>query len=161
MDLGIRFDWKRKIKGVDKRLYSVFCYVRCHVFLLHFDLCHFDCSVFSFLWAYLQLTCGFRYLFGEEVDGTAFVLFGVMQEGQKKSLQSSLQKVVVSCLQVDWRSILYRHKQTSIWKTLKNVFCFTIFHSISTKFVNSHLQKRLMIFLFQAVKRNLQIQKIT
>ncbi|XP_045904440.1 complement C3-like [Micropterus dolomieu] len=35
------------------------------------------------------------YLFGEEVDGTAYVVFGVMQEGQKKSFQSSLQRVPI------------------------------------------------------------------
>ncbi|XP_045902911.1 complement C3-like [Micropterus dolomieu] len=36
------------------------------------------------------------YLFGEEVDGTAYVVFGVMQEGQKKSFQSSLQRVPIT-----------------------------------------------------------------
>ncbi|XP_038554036.1 complement C3-like [Micropterus salmoides] len=35
------------------------------------------------------------YLFGEEVDGTAYVVFGVMQEGQKKSFPSSLQRIPI------------------------------------------------------------------
>nr|XP_046263063.1 complement C3-like isoform X2 [Scatophagus argus] len=36
------------------------------------------------------------YLFGEEVDGTAYVVFGVIQDGQKKSFASSLQKVQIN-----------------------------------------------------------------
>ncbi|XP_042282154.1 complement C3-like [Thunnus maccoyii] len=35
------------------------------------------------------------YLFGKEVDGTAYVVFGVVQEGQKYSFPSSLQRVPV------------------------------------------------------------------
>ncbi|XP_045902752.1 complement C3-like isoform X2 [Micropterus dolomieu] len=35
------------------------------------------------------------YLFGEEVDGTAYLVFGVVQEGQKKSFPSSLQRVPI------------------------------------------------------------------
>ncbi|XP_037619831.1 complement C3-like isoform X4 [Sebastes umbrosus] len=35
------------------------------------------------------------YLFGEEVDGTAYVVFGVMQDGQKRSFPGSLQRVQV------------------------------------------------------------------
>lgn len=38
---------------------------------------------------------GFRYLFGEEVNGMAYVVFGVMKDGQKKSLPASLQRVPV------------------------------------------------------------------
>ncbi|XP_037620038.1 complement C3-like [Sebastes umbrosus] len=33
------------------------------------------------------------YLFGEEVDGTAYVVFGVMQDGQKRSFPGSFQRV--------------------------------------------------------------------
>ncbi|XP_041789454.1 complement C3-like [Chelmon rostratus] len=36
------------------------------------------------------------YLFGEEVDGMAFVLFGVIHDGQKKSFPSSLQRVPIA-----------------------------------------------------------------
>ncbi|XP_053199940.1 complement C3-like [Scomber japonicus] len=35
------------------------------------------------------------YLFGKEVDGTAYVVFGVVKEGQKKSFPSSLQRVPI------------------------------------------------------------------
>ncbi|KAM7010010.1 complement C3-like [Tautogolabrus adspersus] len=35
------------------------------------------------------------YLFGQDVDGTAYVVFGVMQEGHKKSFPSSLQRVPI------------------------------------------------------------------
>ncbi|XP_075944184.1 complement C3-like [Anarhichas minor] len=35
------------------------------------------------------------YPFGQEVDGTAYAVFGVMQDGQKKSFPSSLQRVQV------------------------------------------------------------------
>uniref|UniRef100_A0A3Q3IVX9 Anaphylatoxin-like domain-containing protein n=2 Tax=Monopterus albus TaxID=43700 RepID=A0A3Q3IVX9_MONAL len=44
-----------------------------------------------------ELTIGIKamYLFGEEVDGSAFGVFGVMHEGQKKSFPSSLQRVVI------------------------------------------------------------------
>ncbi|KAF1394913.1 hypothetical protein PFLUV_G00006060, partial [Perca fluviatilis] len=35
------------------------------------------------------------YLFGQEVDGTAYVVFGVMQDNQKKSFPTSLQRVQV------------------------------------------------------------------
>ncbi|XP_028443323.1 complement C3 isoform X2 [Perca flavescens] len=36
------------------------------------------------------------YLFGQEVDGMAYVVFGVMQENSKKSFPSSLQRVQIS-----------------------------------------------------------------
>ncbi|XP_047433324.1 complement C3-like isoform X2 [Mugil cephalus] len=35
------------------------------------------------------------YLFGKEVDGTAYVVFGIIDEGQKKSMSSSLQRVSI------------------------------------------------------------------
>ncbi|XP_047433333.1 complement C3-like isoform X2 [Mugil cephalus] len=35
------------------------------------------------------------YLFGEEVDGTAYVVFGIIDEGQKRSMSSSLQRVSI------------------------------------------------------------------
>lgn len=44
----------------------------------------------------MSFSCGFRYLFGEEVNGMAYVVFGVMHEGGKKSFPSSLQRVPVS-----------------------------------------------------------------
>lgn len=38
----------------------------------------------------------FSYLFGEEVDGTAFGVFGVIYKGKKHSFPSSLQRVEVT-----------------------------------------------------------------
>ena len=38
----------------------------------------------------------FSYLFGEEVNGKAHVVFGFLKDGQKKSFPSSLQRVSVS-----------------------------------------------------------------
>lgn len=39
-----------------------------------------------------------RYLFGKEVHGSAFVVFGVMEDKDKKSLPHSLTRVEVSAL---------------------------------------------------------------
>lgn len=38
----------------------------------------------------------FRYLFGERVDGTAYVIFGIVTNGYKRSFPGSLQRVPVS-----------------------------------------------------------------
>ncbi|XP_041788921.1 complement C3-like [Chelmon rostratus] len=43
----------------------------------------------------LTVTIKATYLFGEEVDGMAYVVFGVMHDGQKKSFPSSLQRVQI------------------------------------------------------------------
>uniref|UniRef100_A0A671YLM0 Complement C3-like n=1 Tax=Sparus aurata TaxID=8175 RepID=A0A671YLM0_SPAAU len=56
------------------------------------------------------------YLFGEEVDGMAFVVFGVMQEGQKKSFPGSLQRVQIA------RGIgVVTLKREHITQTFKNI----------------------------------------
>lgn len=57
--------------------------------------------------------CGFSYVTGENVDGMAYVIFGVIHQNQKNSFPSSLQRVAVSTfllfdaslfiiLRVDW-----------------------------------------------------------
>lgn len=38
----------------------------------------------------------FRYLFGEEVNGMAYVVFGVIEDGQKRSFSNTLQRVPVN-----------------------------------------------------------------
>ncbi|XP_071360125.1 complement C3-like [Trachinotus anak] len=43
----------------------------------------------------LTISIEAKYLFGEEVEGTAYAVFGVVQGGQKKSFPSSLQRVSV------------------------------------------------------------------
>ncbi len=62
----------------------------------HFIHNHFVISVVVYCEINKPITYGFRYLFGEDVDGTAYGVFGVMHEGQKYSLPSSLQRVSVS-----------------------------------------------------------------
>ena len=41
--------------------------------------------------------CAFRYLFGKDVDGTAYVVFGIIdQKNEKRSFRGSIQRVLVS-----------------------------------------------------------------
>lgn len=69
--------------GVDVEPFAVF---------ISFSCCYF----LTFPIWFALLLPDFRYLSGEEVDGTAYVLFGVLQQGQKKSFPGSLQRVMVS-----------------------------------------------------------------
>ncbi|XP_019117290.2 complement C3-like isoform X2 [Larimichthys crocea] len=57
------------------------------------------------------------YLFGEEVEGTAYGVFGVMHEGQKKSLPSSLQRV-----QIERGEGTVKLKKADIIQTFQNIF---------------------------------------
>uniref|UniRef100_A0A8D0D6F3 Anaphylatoxin-like domain-containing protein n=1 Tax=Sander lucioperca TaxID=283035 RepID=A0A8D0D6F3_SANLU len=52
-------------------------------------------SIFYEMSVRMCCSCGFRYLFGQEVDGTAYVVFGVMQDNDKKSFPASLQRVQI------------------------------------------------------------------
>uniref|UniRef100_A0A8C5CD30 Anaphylatoxin-like domain-containing protein n=1 Tax=Gadus morhua TaxID=8049 RepID=A0A8C5CD30_GADMO len=46
---------------------------------------------------YVLFICAFRYLFGREVEGTAFVVFGILNEAkEKKSFPNSFQRVMIS-----------------------------------------------------------------
>uniref|UniRef100_A0A665VW98 Complement C3-like n=1 Tax=Echeneis naucrates TaxID=173247 RepID=A0A665VW98_ECHNA len=65
-----------------------------------------------------DLTINIRatYLFGEEVDGTAYVVFGVVHEGQKRGLPSSLQRVSIE----DGEGVVAL-KRTHITDTFKNM----------------------------------------
>ncbi|XP_041789937.1 complement C3-like [Chelmon rostratus] len=56
------------------------------------------------------------YLSGEEVDGTAYVLFGVLQQGQKKSFPGSLQRVMIAEGQGE-----VRLKREHITQTFSNI----------------------------------------
>uniref|UniRef100_A0A3P8SQA6 NTR domain-containing protein n=1 Tax=Amphiprion percula TaxID=161767 RepID=A0A3P8SQA6_AMPPE len=64
----------------------------------------------------LDINIKARYLFGEEVDGTAYVVFGIMNKGQKKSLSSSLQRVQI----VDGNGVAKLKKQ-HITDTFQNI----------------------------------------
>ncbi|XP_070846544.1 complement C3-like [Chaetodon trifascialis] len=69
------------------------------------------------------------YLFGEEVDGMAYVVFGVVQEGQKKSFPSSLQRV-----QIKEGSGVVKLKRQHITDTFQNILKLvgsSIFVSVS------------------------------
>uniref|UniRef100_A0A3B5KG01 Macroglobulin domain-containing protein n=1 Tax=Takifugu rubripes TaxID=31033 RepID=A0A3B5KG01_TAKRU len=57
-----------------------------------------------------------RYLFGEEVDGVAFVLFGIQHVGQKKPIPSSLQRV--SIVRGKGAAVLQRRKITEAFGPL-------------------------------------------
>ena len=79
------------------------------------------CFLLSCFTSFSAIKCpwGFRYLLGEEVDGMAYVVFGVMQDGQKRSFPGSLQRVqvclsVCSLIKFDFSvscSFLCKHKQ--------------------------------------------------
>ncbi|XP_068581219.1 complement C3-like [Cebidichthys violaceus] len=56
------------------------------------------------------------YLFGQEVDGTAYVVFGVIEDGQKRSFPSSLQRV-----QVERGNGVVTLKKEHITKTFPNI----------------------------------------
>uniref|UniRef100_A0A8C9XGR4 Anaphylatoxin-like domain-containing protein n=1 Tax=Sander lucioperca TaxID=283035 RepID=A0A8C9XGR4_SANLU len=56
------------------------------------------------------------YLFGINVDGTAYVVFGVMQEGRKKSFPSSLQRV-----QIEGGIGVVKLKREHITQTFPNI----------------------------------------
>uniref|UniRef100_A0A672FFB5 Complement C3-like n=1 Tax=Salarias fasciatus TaxID=181472 RepID=A0A672FFB5_SALFA len=68
------------------------------------------------------------YLFGKEVDGTAYVVFGVMQEGQKKkSFPSSLQRVQRG----DGKAILKSEHITQVFPNIQELVGDSIFVSVS------------------------------
>nr|QNA47551.1 complement C3-like protein [Amphiprion clarkii] len=67
----------------------------------------------------LDINIKARYLFGEEVDGTAYVVFGIMHKGQKRSLSSSLQRAQI----VDGNGVAKLKKQ-HITDTFQNILDF-------------------------------------
>uniref|UniRef100_A0A672IPL6 Complement component c3a, duplicate 5 n=1 Tax=Salarias fasciatus TaxID=181472 RepID=A0A672IPL6_SALFA len=69
------------------------------------------------------------YLFGKEVDGTAYVVFGVVQEGQKKSFPSSLQRVPVQ--RGEGEAILKSEHITQVFPDIQELIGSSIFVSVS------------------------------
>uniref|UniRef100_A0A672IPY3 Complement component c3a, duplicate 5 n=1 Tax=Salarias fasciatus TaxID=181472 RepID=A0A672IPY3_SALFA len=69
------------------------------------------------------------YLFGKEVDGTAYVVFGVMQDGQKKSFPSSLQRVPVQ--RGDGKATLKSEHITQVFPNIQELVGDSIFVSVS------------------------------
>ncbi|XP_073325595.1 LOW QUALITY PROTEIN: uncharacterized protein [Pagrus major] len=70
-----------------------------------------------------------RYLFGEEVDGMAYVVFGVIQEGTKKSFPGSLQRVQIA--RGTGVVTLKREHITQTFKTINNLVGSSIFVAVS------------------------------
>ncbi|XP_076583460.1 complement C3-like [Chaetodon auriga] len=69
------------------------------------------------------------YLFGEKVNGMAYVVFGVMQEGQKKGLPSSLQRVQIN--DGSGEVTLKREHITDTFKNIMELVGSSIFVSVS------------------------------
>ncbi|XP_070776629.1 complement C3-like [Enoplosus armatus] len=69
------------------------------------------------------------YLFGEEVDGTAYVIFGVMYEGQKKSFPSSLQRVPID--RGMGESKLERQHITQTFQNISDLVGYSIYVVVS------------------------------
>uniref|UniRef100_A0A672IJN8 Complement C3-like n=1 Tax=Salarias fasciatus TaxID=181472 RepID=A0A672IJN8_SALFA len=67
------------------------------------------------------------YLFGKEVDGMAYVVFGVMQEGQKKSFPSSLQRVQRG----EGKATLKSEHITQVFPNIMDLVGSSIFVSVS------------------------------
>lgn len=76
-----------------------------------------ECALLCFIVGLnMYFSCDFRYLFGEEVDGMAYVVFGVMQDDKKNSFPSSLQRVEVN---------QYLHTYMHLWncRYISNIWC--------------------------------------
>ncbi|XP_070776616.1 complement C3-like [Enoplosus armatus] len=69
------------------------------------------------------------YLFGEEVAGTAYVVFGVMYGGQKKSFPSSLQRVPIES--GNGVATLRREHITQTFPNIHDLVGFSIFVAVS------------------------------
>ncbi|XP_026216242.1 complement C3-like [Anabas testudineus] len=69
------------------------------------------------------------YLFGEEVDGTAYVVFGVIDEGQKKSFPSSLQRVMIE--NGNGAATLRREHITQTFQNILNLVGSSIYVAVS------------------------------
>uniref|UniRef100_A0A672HBB9 Complement C3-like n=1 Tax=Salarias fasciatus TaxID=181472 RepID=A0A672HBB9_SALFA len=69
------------------------------------------------------------YLFGEAVDGTAYVMFGVMQDGQKKGFPASIQRLPVQ--RGEGRAVLKREHITQTFPNIQELAGNSIFVSVS------------------------------
>ncbi len=62
--------------------------------------------------------CFYRYLFGQKVDGNAFVVFGVMDGEKKTSIPTSLQKVQVRDIKQHTSWNQYKYNFSSPQRTI-------------------------------------------
>uniref|UniRef100_A0A4W6GAQ1 Anaphylatoxin-like domain-containing protein n=1 Tax=Lates calcarifer TaxID=8187 RepID=A0A4W6GAQ1_LATCA len=71
------------------------------------------------------------YLFGKEVDGTAYVVFGVVHNNQRNSFPSSLQRVPVSTQMWNYCFIKCLSNHTVLLDSLMFSDCFTVCFIVS------------------------------
>ncbi|KAK5620862.1 hypothetical protein CRENBAI_017565 [Crenichthys baileyi] len=69
------------------------------------------------------------YLFGKEVYGTAYVVFGIMEEGMKRSLPNSLTRILVA--NGEGQATLKRNQITQIFPNINDLVGKAIFVSVS------------------------------
>uniref|UniRef100_A0A3B3UEX8 Complement C3-like n=1 Tax=Poecilia latipinna TaxID=48699 RepID=A0A3B3UEX8_9TELE len=79
--------------------------------------------------------------FGEAVDGTAYVLFGVVQDGRKKSFPDSLQKIKI--LEGDGVARLTREQITQTFPNIAELVGSSIFVAVSVLTKNGEKKKYL------------------
>uniref|UniRef100_A0A8C7XSP7 Anaphylatoxin-like domain-containing protein n=1 Tax=Oryzias sinensis TaxID=183150 RepID=A0A8C7XSP7_9TELE len=77
----------------------------------------------------LEIDIKARYLFGQEVNGNAYVVFGVMDQGQKKSLPDSLSRVPIE--NGEGRAVLKREHITKTFQDINQLVGTSIFVSVS------------------------------
>uniref|UniRef100_A0A8C7XJQ7 Anaphylatoxin-like domain-containing protein n=1 Tax=Oryzias sinensis TaxID=183150 RepID=A0A8C7XJQ7_9TELE len=77
----------------------------------------------------LEIDIKARYLFGQEVNGNAYVVFGVMDQGQKKSFPDSLSRVPIE--NGEGRAVLKREQITKTFQDINQLVGTSIFVSVS------------------------------
>ncbi|XP_035993189.1 complement C3 [Fundulus heteroclitus] len=77
----------------------------------------------------LQITIKARYMFGKEVDGTAYVVFGVILGNEKKSFTSSLQRVPIQ--RGNGEVKLLREHITDVYQNINQLLGNSIYVSVS------------------------------
>uniref|UniRef100_A0A8C8DL07 Anaphylatoxin-like domain-containing protein n=1 Tax=Oryzias sinensis TaxID=183150 RepID=A0A8C8DL07_9TELE len=77
----------------------------------------------------LEIDIKARYLFGQEVNGNAYVVFGVMDQGQKNSLPDSLSRVPIE--NGEGKVVLKREQITKTFQDINQLVGTSIFVSVS------------------------------
>uniref|UniRef100_A0A8C7WLV0 Uncharacterized protein n=1 Tax=Oryzias sinensis TaxID=183150 RepID=A0A8C7WLV0_9TELE len=76
----------------------------------------------------LEIEIKARYLFGQDVNGNAYVVFGVMEQGQKKSLPASLSRVPIE--NGEGKVVLKREQITETFQDINQLVGNSIFVSV-------------------------------
>uniref|UniRef100_A0A3B3C415 Uncharacterized protein n=1 Tax=Oryzias melastigma TaxID=30732 RepID=A0A3B3C415_ORYME len=77
----------------------------------------------------LEIDIKARYLFGREVNGNAYVVFGIIDQGQKKSLPDSLSRVPIE--NGEGKVVLKREHITKTFSDINQLVGSSIFVSVS------------------------------